>query len=410
MITEASVLVNPNLRHLYACHAVAKLGSISAAAREVHLSQPAVTQAVANLEAFFGTQLFVRRSAGVALTSAGEIAVERIARGLIQLQEGLSDLLKRSGRAPAGAQRLALRLTSAQLSALAAFAEHGGFTRAARASGIAEPTLHRAARSLERTLDLPLFEKTSFGVRPTRDAETFARHVRLLFTELAQARSDVDALTGGSSGRTVIGAMPLARSFIVPSAVMAFIGGHPEHSVSVMEGTYEHLFASLQTGETDFLIGALRPARSAPGVTQEHLFNDPLSIAVRAGHPLAGRKRLRPADLVRYPWIAPRASSPLRAQFDELFATAGVEAPAHPVQCNSLIAARAFLLESDCMMLSSAHQIHYELRAGLLVGIAHPQGHVVRSIGLTTRRNWQPTRAQSSLLELIRERARGAES
>jgi LysR family transcriptional regulator, regulator for genes of the gallate degradation pathway len=196
----------------------------------------------------------------------------------------------------------------------------------------------------------------------------------------------------------------------VPSAVMAFMRKHPEHSVSVMEGPYEHLFASLQSGETDFLIGALRPARSAPGVTQEHLFNDPLSIAVRAGHPLAGRKRLRPADLVRYPWIAPRETSPLRAQFDELFSTAGVAPPAHPVQCNSLIAARAFLLESDCMMLSSAHQIHYELRAGLLVGIAHPQGHVVRSIGLTTRRNWQPTRAQTSLLQLIRERARAVES
>jgi LysR family transcriptional regulator, regulator for genes of the gallate degradation pathway len=410
LITEASVVVKPNLRHLYACHAVAKLGSISAAAREVHLSQPAVTQAVANLEALFGTQLFVRRSAGVVPTPAGEIAAERIERALTQLQEGLSDLLRRSGRVPAGAQRLALRLTTAQLSALAAFAEHGGFTRAARASGIAEPTLHRAARSLERTLELPLFEKTSFGIRPTRDAEMFARHVRLVFTELAQARSDVDALSGGSSGKTVIGAMPLARSFIVPSAVMAFMRKHPEHSVSVMEGPYEHLFASLQSGETDFLIGALRPARSAPGVTQEHLFNDPLSIAVRAGHPLAGRKRLRPADLVRYPWIAPRETSPLRAQFDELFSTAGVAPPAHPVQCNSLIAARAFLLESDCMMLSSAHQIHYELRAGLLVGIAHPQGHVVRSIGLTTRRNWQPTRAQTSLLQLIRERARAVES
>ena len=401
--------MTPNLRHIYVCHAVAQLGSISAAARQVHLSQPAVTQAVAKLEAAFGTKLFVRRSAGVTLTPAGEIVGQRIARAIVLLHEGLAELLRRQGQVPGDTQRLALRLTSAQLGALAAFEEHGGFARAARASGIAEPTLHRAARALERTLQLPLFEKTSFGVRPTRDAETFARRVRLVFTELAQARADVDALGGGSSGSTVIGTMPLARSFIVPSAVIAFVREHPHHSISIVEGTYEHLFAGLLAGETDFLIGALRPARVAAGVQQEPLFDDPLSIAVRAGHPLAGRKRLRPADLARFPWIAPRASSPLRAHFDELFATAGVAPPSHPVQCNSLIAARAFLLESDCMMLSSAHQIHYELRAGLLRALPHPQGRVVRGIGLTMRRNWQPTRAQMHLLSLIRERTHALE-
>lgn len=398
--------MNPNLRHIYVCHVVAQLGSISAAARQVHLSQPAVTQAVASVEEFFGTQLFVRRTAGVTLTPAGEIALERIARAVDQLQEALSELLRRRGQAAEDIQRIVWRVSSAQLAALAAFAEHKDFTRAARASGIAPPTLHRAARTLERTLELALFEKTSFGVRPTRDAEIFARRVRLVFQELQQARADVDALRGGTSGATVIGAMPLARSFIVPRALIEFMRGHPEHSVSIMEGTYEHLFAALQSGEADFLIGALRPARIAADVSQEHLFDDPLSIVVRAGHPLAGRKQLRPSELTRYPWIAPRSTSPLRKQFDELFAAAGVEAPAYPVQCNSLIAARALLLESDCMMLSSVHQIHYELRAGMLVALPHPQGRVIRAIGLTMRRNWQPTRAQVRLLDLIREQAR----
>lgn len=401
--------MNPNLRHIYVCHAVAQLGSISAAARQVHLTQPAVTQAVSNVEAFFGAQLFVRRSDGVALTPAGEIALERMSRAISQLQEALTDLLRRGGKAAVDGPRLLWRLSSAQLGALSAFADHKDFTSAARASGVAAPTLHRAARTVERTLDLTLFEKTSFGVRLTRDAEAFARRVRLVFAELSQARADVDALSGGSSGTTVIGAMPLARSYIVPSALIEFVRGHPDHSVSIMEGTYEHLFAALQAGEADFLIGALRPPRVARDVQQEHLFNDPLSIVVRAGHPLADRKRLKPADLARYPWIAPRASSPLRVQFAELFAAAGVAPPAYPVQCNSLIAARAFLLESDCMMLSSVHQIHYELREGLLVALPHPQGRVVRSIGLTMRRNWQPTRAQMRLLDLIRERARASE-
>jgi DNA-binding transcriptional LysR family regulator len=223
---------------------------------------------------------------------------------------------------------------------------------------------------------------------------------------VTQALAEIDNLRGTASGVTVIGAMPLSRSFLIPTAVIAFKREHPEHEVSIIEGTYEHLLAALHSGEADFLIGALRDEAIVGAVEQEHLFDDALSIAMRRGHPLAERKRVRPADLVAFPWIAPRVGSPLRRQFEALFKTAGVSTPLHSVQCNSLIASRAFLMEGDYLMLSSAHQIHYEVHAGLLVALPHPAGNVTRSIGLTLRRNWQPTPVQLRLIELLREESK----
>ena len=76
------------------------------------------------------------------------------------------------------------------------------------------------------------------------------------------------------------------------------------------------------------------------------------------------------------------------------------------IECNSLVAARSLLVESDRVMLLSVHQIHYDLKAGLLAALPHPQGKVTRAIGLTTRANWRPTRAQQTLLDLLRARAR----
>jgi LysR family transcriptional regulator of gallate degradation len=392
-----------NVRHLHAFHEVARLGSTSAAAHRVHLTQPAVTQAVAGLERYFGAALFTRSSAGMRLTRAGEICAERIERALTLLREGVADLKRNAGADARDAERLARLVRTPQLEALIALVDHRNFTRAARASRVSQPTMHRAARELERTLRAPLFEKTSFGVVPTRDAEKLARRARLAFTEISQARADIAALNGHGSGATVIGAMPLARSFLVPNALIEFTREHPDHRVSIMEGTYEHLLAALHTGEADFLIGALRDAKLAADIVQEHLFDDPLSIIVRAGHPLARRKRLTAADLSRHPWIAPRASSPLRARFDALFARAGVSPPEKAIECNSLIAARALLMESDRMMLLSAHQIHYERSAGMLAALPHPAGVVTRPIGLTMRRDWRPTRAQMRLLALVRE-------
>lgn len=390
-----------NLRHLHAFREVARLGSISAAAQAVHLTQPAVTQAIAAVERYFETQLFSRSSAGMRLTAAGVAARERIERALAQLTEGLAELLRASVR---DGEQLARRVRTPQLRALIALVEHRSFTRAARAAQVSQPTIHRAARDLERTLGAPLFEKTSFGVAPTREAERLARRARLAFTEIEQARAEIRALAGAESGRTVIGAMPLARSLLVPSALIEFTREHPEHGVSIMEGTYEHLLAALLSGEADFLIGALRDAAPA-GIVQEHLFDDALAVIVRAGHPLATRRRLSARDLTRYPWIAPRAGSPLRTHFDELFTLAGAAPAQRPVECNSLIAARAFLLESDRMMLLSARQIHYEREAGMLVALPHPQGRVLRSIGLSLRRDWRPTPTQARLLTLLRARA-----
>ena len=92
----------PNLRHLQCFREIARLGSLGAAARAMHLSQPAVTQAVAGLESHFGTQLLARRPDGVSPTPAGEVCLVRIDRALAQLREALADTRIASGEHPPG--------------------------------------------------------------------------------------------------------------------------------------------------------------------------------------------------------------------------------------------------------------------------------------------------------------------
>jgi DNA-binding transcriptional LysR family regulator len=96
----------------------------------------------------------------------------------------------------------------------------------------------------------------------------------------------------------------------------------------------------------------------------------------------------------------------LRKHFNQLFESAGVAIPHAQIECNSLIAARALLMESNRLMLLSARQIHYELRAGMLVALPHPKGTVLREIGITWRDDWHPTQAQQRLIELLRVHSR----
>ena len=395
-----------NIKHLHAFYDVAQLGSISAATHSVHMSQPAVSHAIAQIERYFCARLFTRTTLGMQLTSAGRVCAERTGRALTALHEGIVTLRAVAHGESGAGERIALGMRMAHLRALTALAQNRNFTLAARACHMAQPTIHRAARALERLLEVPLFEKTSYGIGPTSGAEYLARCAGVALAELEQARAEVTALSGKEGGRTVIGAMPMAHPFLVPDVLVEFSLKCPEHGIAIISGTYEHLLAALQIGEADFLVGPLRSSSSPRDVIQEHLFEESLSIIVRADHPLARRRRVTGRDLSSFPWIAPRKGAPLRSDFDALFEFAGVDAPQRPVECHSLSFARAFLLASDRLMLLSPHQFRDELRAGTLVALAHPAGRILRPIGLTFRRSWWPTSTQTNLLDLIRQRSR----
>src|SRR5215469_6892492 len=398
----------PNLRHLVLFDSVVQRGSVSAAARAAHLSQPAVTQAVGHIEAALGAKLLRRSYSGLSLTGLGNAAAQRIDRALEMLREAVGTVRARPANA-AGSDLLS-GITSTQLNALIVVVEEGAFARAARRAGCARAAVHRAARQLERSLGTALFEVTSFGVRPTREAEKLALRARLAFAEIAQARAEVAAARGSGSGSTTIGAMPLARSVLVARAVLEFARVRPEHGIAILDGPYETMLGALRRGAADVLVGALRDPVPSEDVAQEHLFDDPLAIVVGSQHPLVGGGAPALAALAKFPWIAPRRDSPLRRHFEALVGRLEAHRRVAPIECNSLVAARSMLLASDRVMLLSEHQIHHELESGQLIALPHPFGPVTRSIGLTIRRDWRPTEVQAQLIEALRRHARAASS
>jgi LysR family glycine cleavage system transcriptional activator len=75
---------------LVAFEATARLGSMSAAAGELDLTQSAISQRVLKLEAHVGQRLFVRQGHGVRLTGAGELLMETAVGTLQRLRAGFA--------------------------------------------------------------------------------------------------------------------------------------------------------------------------------------------------------------------------------------------------------------------------------------------------------------------------------
>ena len=74
-----------NLEYYKTFYYVAKTGSITQAASELSISQPAVSQSMKQLENLLGAKLFTRASKGVQLTAEGELLYQYVAKGCEQI-------------------------------------------------------------------------------------------------------------------------------------------------------------------------------------------------------------------------------------------------------------------------------------------------------------------------------------
>lgn len=88
-----------DLAQLKQFEAIARLGTVSAAAEELHLSQPAVSRSIGRLERELGCQLFERTGRHVELSAAGTCTLE-YARAMLReerlMQAALGELRHQS--------------------------------------------------------------------------------------------------------------------------------------------------------------------------------------------------------------------------------------------------------------------------------------------------------------------------
>ena len=387
----------PNLRHLYAVAEAARQGSISRAADKVHLSQSAVTQGVARLEKAAGERLFDRTRSGIYPTEAGRHFVARIERAFQKLKSWQNEADPGGSSEP-----LYRRTTSTQLRALIAVVENGGFTLAARELGRSQPSVYRSAKDLERLCGRELFRRTGNTVEPTVCARLMARCASLAFAEIHQGFEEIDELHGRMQGSVKVGCLPLARTSLLPTAITRFLAKHPSARMKVVDGPYDELLHALLHGRIDLVIGALRLPRPTNQIVQEALFDDPLSIVVRRGHPLLARGLPDVSELAGLDWIVPREGTPARDHFTAFFAEHCVAPPTRLIECSSLVTTRGLLLQSDRAALLSVRQARLDVDSGQLVTLSDPLPGTERTIGLTYRRDWQPTTVQREFIDTVR--------
>lgn len=194
-------------------------------------------------------------------------------------------------------------------------------TEVAELDMVSQPGVSRALARLEQGVGAPLLHRSGRVLRPTQAGSVFKRHVDAVLHRLDDGLAAVNELVDPETGTVVVAFQLSLGTWLVPGMISRFRRLHPRVHFR-LENSEDALGSSLLAGgRVDLEFTARRPRN--PEVHWEHLFSQPLLLAVPAGHPLAGRKQVSLAEVAEEGFVMLRPSWALRTLTDELCAAAG---------------------------------------------------------------------------------------
>jgi len=199
-----------------------------------------------------------------------------------------------------------------QLRAFHHVALHGGFSRAARALNISQPSVSDQVRQLERRHDVLLFAREARQARMTDAGEELFR----LTSEMFEVEERIGALF--DDNRTALrGHLRIMADSAthITDAVRRFREANPEAFVTIRTGNTENLLRRLRNYEAE--IGVVGDSVSAPDLDSIDLGRTPVLALVAKGYLPGGTRTLRFHDLRRYPLIYREQGSRTRAKVEE---------------------------------------------------------------------------------------------
>lgn len=178
-----------------------------------------------------------------------------------------------------------------QLTAFAALARLGSFTRAAQELYLTQSAISHAIKALEEQAGCRLFERAGRRVALTQSGEQFLRHVDKILGEMKAARRGLDELSRWGHGRLRLGASTTACQYILPTVLREFKQSFPKCAIAIDPGDHARQLELLLGNQIDLAL-MLEP-EGVKELAFVPLFTDEMRFLVAPAHPWARAGRVQ---------------------------------------------------------------------------------------------------------------------
>ncbi len=289
-------------------------------------------------------------------------------------------------------QRLKLR----HLRAIDAVALHRSLVRASVAIGLSQPALSRALQECEAALEIKLFERHARGVTPTEAGEAVWASARRILAEISRLEEELDRQGSASDGVIALGALPVAAVGLLPSVLAGLKISHPRLQVRLVQGRTEELLPLLAVGQIDVIVGRLYDPPAPDGFRRETLYDEPISVIARAGHPIFDDPAPDMSLLTRFDLVLPTMTQRMGQEVEHLLDERGVM-PSHCLRSSSVGFIRELLHTTDMLTICPRMMMGGDLRRGALRVVPLMLGEVPRPAGVI-RASGRPTPANAETM------------
>lgn len=194
-----------------------------------------------------------------------------------------------------------MKLESRQLRYFVAVAEELHFGRAAERLHMSQPPLSQQIRQLERQLGAQLFERTQRSVKITAAGEVLLAQALVILGKLDITVELVHSAARGEAGLLRLGYTAASAYKLVPAVMRAYKQRYPAVEVTLHELLSTEQLVEMSERRLD--VGLVRPFSARPKLIAEKLIQEPLILALPAGHPLAGLQAVELHKLQGLPFI-----------------------------------------------------------------------------------------------------------
>ena len=191
-----------------------------------------------------------------------------------------------------------------RLRVLREVAARGSFSAAADALAYTQSAISQQIAALEREADTKLVDRSARGVRLTDAGRALVDHADIILARLADAEAELEAIAGLRGGRLRLAAFPSVAASLMPVAIARFRERHPGVELSMDLAEPPEAEQRLRSGECDLAVTNLATlACSIDQLDVVPILEDPMYVAMPAGHPLARRQTLRLEELAGEDWM-----------------------------------------------------------------------------------------------------------
>ena len=273
----------------------------------------------------------------------------------------------------------------------------GGFSRAGRLLGIAQPAISRQIRSLEVELRQNLLLRNGRGAAPTEAGKRLLAHARGILQQVDRARREVDETKDAPIGNVVVGLPPTVARHLTLPVVREFRQRFPGGSLSIVEGLSATIHEWLLVGRVD--VGVVYNPIASPAVDAKPLLEEQLCLIGARGKGRVPRT-LRLADLPQFPLIIPSRPHAIRMLVETRLAALGLR-PNVSMEIDAVPAILELVAEGHGHAVLSPRALHSAETAQRLWARAIVQPRLASRLALATSAQRPSTPIQQRTIELI---------